>query len=123
MAEVNIFFESMLQGPFLLFLTLLDHSSVAVSGGAVSIAKGIGKGIVKGDGKAVVDGFAQGANSVGGGIAQGAESAVMGTADGLLSAGKGVVSGFRNVGRGIGGAFTGKRVSKEKKPQDRKGRR
>lgn len=86
--------------------------NTAVSGGALQIGKGIGKGITTGDGRAVVDGIAKGASSVGGGIAQGAESAVVGTADGLLSAGKGIFSGFRNVGQGIGGAFTGKKPSR-----------
>jgi hypothetical protein len=95
--------------------------TVAVAGGAAQIGKGIGKGIVTGDGKAVVQGFAQGANSVGGGIAQGAESAVMGTADGFLSAGRGLFSGVKSVGRGFGGAITGKRPGDKK--EEKKGRR
>ena len=91
----------------------------AVSGGALQIGKGIGKGIATGDGKAVVEGLSKGATSVGGGIAQGAESAVMGTADGLLSAGKGIFSGFKNVGQGIGGAIRGKKPSHfQRKIQD-----
>ena len=92
-----------------------------VSGGALQMGKGIGKGITTGDGMAVVDGFTKGANSVGGGISQGAESAVMGAADGILYAGKGLFSGVKNVGQGIGGAFRGKKPSqfqKRKPAQD-----
>jgi hypothetical protein len=85
---------------------------ITVSGGALQIGKGIGKGITTGDGRAVVEGISKGASSFGGGIAQGAESAVVGTADGLLSAGRGIFSGFKSVGQGIGGAITGKTPSK-----------
>ena len=88
-----------------------DLCTIIVSGGALQIGKGIGKGITTGDGRAVVEGISKGASSVGGGIAQGAESAVMGTADGLMSAGKGLFSGLKNVGQGIGGAIRGKKPS------------
>ena len=94
-----------------------------VSGGALHIGKGIGKGIATGDGRAVVDGITKGASSFGNGIAQGAESAVMGTADGLLSVGKGIFSGVKNVGRGVGGAIRGKKPSqfdRKKKPEEKK---
>lgn len=91
-----------------------------VSGGALQIGKGIGKGITTGDTSAIVDGFTKGASSVGGGISQGAESAVMGAADGILSAGKGIFSGVKNVGQGIGGAIRGKKPSQfqRKKQED-----
>jgi hypothetical protein len=88
------------------FLTLI------VSGGALQIGKGIGKGITTGDTSAVVDGFSKGVSSVGGGISQGAESAVMGAADGILSAGRGIFSGVKNIGQGIGGAVRGKKSSR-----------
>jgi hypothetical protein len=90
-------------------------ASSSVSGGALQVGKGLGKGIATRDGKAVMDGFAQGASSAGGGIAHGAESAVVGAADGFLTVGKGLFSGVKNVGRGLGGAFTGKKP--EKKPK------
>jgi hypothetical protein len=93
-----------------------------VSGGALQIGKGIGKGITTGDGMAVVEGLTKGAASVGGGIAQGAESAVMGTADGIYTAGKGLFSGVRNVGQGIGGAIRGKKPSRfQRKAEDGNG--
>jgi hypothetical protein len=101
----------------------VGHVFGGVSGGALQIGKGIGKGIATGDGKAVVDGIAKGASSVGNGIAQGAESAVMGTADGLLTAGKGIFSGFKSVGVGIGGAIRGKKPShfdRKKKAEEKK---
>ena len=98
------------------YLTVLFTFSIViyfitykVSGGALQIGKGIGKGLTTGDGMAVVDGLSKGASSLGGGISQGAESAVMGAADGLLSAGKGIFSGVKNVGQGIGGAIRGKK--------------
>jgi hypothetical protein len=101
---------------------LCVHKNIVVSGGALQIGKGIGKGITTGDGMAVVQGITKGAASVGGGIAQGAESAVMGTADGLFTAGRGLFSGVRNVGQGIGGAITGKKPTKfVRKPQDGNG--
>jgi phage-related protein len=96
-----------------LFFLIIFFSMISklyeVSGGALQIGKGIGKGITTGDGMAVVDGLSKGASSLGGGISQGAESAVMGAADGLLSAGKGIFSGVKNVGQGIGGAIRGKK--------------
>ena len=95
--------------------TLFYGWKFAVSGGALQIGKGIGKGIATGDGKAFVEGVSKGASSVGGGIAQGAGSAVMGTADGLLSAGKGIFSGFKSVGQGFEGAFTGKKLNRKEK--------
>lgn len=96
----------------------------AVSGGALQIGKGIGKGITTGDGKAVVQGIAKGASSVGGGFAQGAESAVVGTLDGALTAGKGIFSGFKNVGQGISGAITGKKPSQfKRKIREKDGRK
>jgi hypothetical protein len=90
-------------------------ASSSVSGGALQVGKGLGKGITTGDGKAVMDGFARGASSAGGGIAHGAESAVVGAADGFLTIGKGLFSGVKNVGRGLGGAFTGKKPEKPKR--------
>jgi len=94
----------------------------AVSGGALQIGKGIGKGIATGDGRAMVEGISKGASTLGGGIMQGAESTVVGTADGLLSAGKGIFSGFQSVGHGIGGAIRGKKSShlERKKKEGRK---
>jgi phage-related protein len=94
---------------FFFHLFFYDFNTLKVSGGALQIGKGIGKGITTGDGMAVVDGLSKGASSLGGGISQGAESAVMGAADGLLSAGKGIFSGVKNVGQGIGGAIRGKK--------------
>ena len=105
-----------------LFISPWFYSWV-VSGGALQIGKGIGKGIATGDGRAVVDGITKGASSFGNGIAQGAESAVMGTADGLLSAGKGIFSGFKSVGHGIGGAIRGKKPAqfdRKKKAEEKK---
>lgn len=100
--------------------THLSASSIypfSVAGGALQIGKGIGKGIVKGDGKAVLDGFQQGVASAGGGLAIGAETAVVGAADGLFSAGRGLFSGVKSVGKGIGGAFTGKKPEKKEHPR------
>lgn len=93
--------------------------STTVSGGALQIGKGIGKGITTGDTAAVVDGFSKGASSLGGGFSQGAESAVMGAADGIFSAGKGLVSGVKNVGKGFGGAFRGKKPSQFQRKQNK----
>jgi phage-related protein len=97
------------------YLHMTNHGSLlilTVSGGALQIGKGIGKGITTGDTSAVVDGFSKGVSSVGGGISQGAESAVMGAADGILSAGRGIFSGVKNIGQGIGGAVAGKNTSR-----------
>jgi len=103
----------------IIWILIFRFNCEIVSGGALQIGKGIGKGIATGDGRAVVEGITKGASSVGGGIALGAESAVVGTADGLLSAGKGIFSGFKNIGQGIGGAITGKKPSHfQRKNQD-----
>jgi hypothetical protein len=85
----------------------------SVAGGALQIGKGIGKGIVKGDGKAVVTGFQQGFVSAGSGLATGAETVVVGATDGIISVGRGLFSGVKNVGKGIGGAFTGKKPGRK----------
>jgi hypothetical protein len=102
-------------------------ASSSVSGGALQVGKGLGKGIATGDGKAVMDGFARGASSAGGGIAHGAESAVVGAADGFLSAGKGLFSGVKNLGRlsgRSGGGETAKRgKGREGKKEEEEKRR
>ena len=51
-----------------------------LSGGALMVGKGIGKGLVEGDGRAIANGLAEGATSVGTGVGQGVESLVQGTA-------------------------------------------
>lgn len=80
-----------------------------VTGGAILIGKGIGKGITRGDSKAVVTGLADGVVSVGTGVGQGVESVVTGVGGGVLSVGKGLFSGVKQVGKGIGGAVSGKK--------------
>lgn len=86
----------------------LKFSDSLVTGGALMIGKGIGKGLTTGDGRAVAEGFSQGARSVGTGVGQGVESVVTGTAEGVLSVGQGLFSGVKSVGKGISGAFAGK---------------
>jgi len=71
------------------------------------MAKGIGKGIMHGDGKAVVSGFSRGAQSVGNGLGQGVESAVMGAADGVVTCGEGLATGVKSIGQGFVSAFSG----------------
>eukprot|EP00540_Astrosyne_radiata_P023014 CAMPEP_0116849460 /NCGR_PEP_ID=MMETSP0418-20121206/15589_1 /TAXON_ID=1158023 /ORGANISM="Astrosyne radiata, Strain 13vi08-1A" /LENGTH=428 /DNA_ID=CAMNT_0004481193 /DNA_START=133 /DNA_END=1418 /DNA_ORIENTATION=+ len=81
--------------------------------GAVLMAgKGIKKGVTTGDGRAVADGFADAAVSVGTGVGQGLESAAKGAAGGVLAVGKGLFSGVKNVGRGVGGAVGGKQAKR-----------
>lgn len=89
-------------------LTILQQIPIAVTGGAMMIGKGIGKGISTGDGRAVVSGFAEGATSVGTGVGQGVETVVVGAAEGVLSVGQGLFSGAKSIGKGISGAFRGK---------------
>jgi phage-related protein len=84
-----------------------------VSGGALLITKGVGKGITTGDGRAVVSGITQGVASVGNGVGQGVESVVTGAAGGVYSVGMGLFSGVKSVGKGIGGAFVGKKAAKK----------
>jgi hypothetical protein len=82
--------------------------------GAVLIAgKGIGKGVSKGDGRAVLNGFSEGASSVGTGVGQGVETAVIGAADGVLAVGQGFFSGVKSVGKGFGGVFNPKKSPKK----------
>jgi vacuolar protein sorting-associated protein 13A/C len=81
----------------------------SVTGGALQIGKGIGKGITEGDGRAVASGLVQGATSVGTGVGQGVESVVMGVGEGVVTAGQGVFSGVMSIGKGIGDAFQGKK--------------
>jgi hypothetical protein len=76
-----------------------------VAGGFAIAGKGIGKGVMKGDGKAVLSGLSDGAVSMSQGVGQGVESAVMGAADGFLSVGHGIFSGAKSIGKGFGGAF------------------
>jgi len=92
----------------------LQILSFLVSGGAMMMGKGVGKGITTGDGKAVISGITQGVASVGTGVGQGVESVVTGAAEGVFSVGKGLFSGVKSVGRGIGGAFAGKKPPKKK---------
>jgi hypothetical protein len=61
-------------------LTHLQFTSV--TGGALIIGKGIGKGVTTGDGKAVLSGIAEGATSVSTGFGEGVGTAVIGAADG-----------------------------------------
>lgn len=51
-----------------------------LSGGAVMVGKGIGKGLIEGDGRAIATGLTEGATSVGTGVGQGIETLVHGTA-------------------------------------------
>jgi hypothetical protein len=85
----------------------------AVAGGVMLMGKGLGKGIVQGDGRAVASGLMQGGAAVGSGVGQGLESVATGTVEGVVNVGQGLFSGVRNVGRGIGGAFTGKKTNKK----------
>lgn len=71
------------------------------------MAKGIGKGIMQADGRAVVSGFAQGAQSIGSGLGQGVESTVMGAADGVVTCGEGLATGVKSIGKGFASAFSG----------------
>lgn len=71
------------------------------------MAKGLGKGIVEGDGKAVVTGLSRGVQSVGNGFGQGVESTVMGAADGVVTCGEGIVTGAKSIGKGFASAFSG----------------
>lgn len=85
----------------------LRYYRIPVTGGATLMAKGIGKGVMHGDGKAVVSGIAKGAKSVGSGVGQGVESAVMGAADGVITCGEGLATGVKSIGQGFASAFTG----------------
>jgi phage-related protein len=89
---------------------------LSVTGGAMQVTKGIGKGITKGDGRAVISGFTDGVTSVGAGVGHGVESVVTGTTEGVLSLGHGLFSGAKSMGRGLGGALTGKKASRWFKP-------
>lgn len=82
------------------------------------MAKGIGKGVMEGDGKAVVSGFSRGAQSVGTGLGQGVESAVMGAADGVVTCGEGLATGVKSIGKGFASAFSG---GKQRRRLDRHG--
>jgi len=86
-----------------------------VSGGVLKIGSGIGKGVVQRDGKMIVTGLSDGVSSLGTGVGQGVESVVTGTVEGVASVGKGLFSGIKSAGKGIGGAFSGKRLQREKK--------
>jgi phage-related protein len=100
----------------LYFFSYDSNILLSVTGGAMQVTKGLGKGITKGDGRAVISGFTDGVTSVGAGVGQGVESVVTGTTEGVLSLGHGLFSGVKSMGRGLGGAFTGKKASRRFKP-------
>jgi hypothetical protein len=85
-----------------------------VTGAVLLAGKGIGKGVTQGDGRAILDGFSDGANSIGKGFGQGVNTTVTGAADGVLTAGHGLVSGAKNIGKGLGGALFGKKAVPKK---------
>jgi hypothetical protein len=90
-----------------------------VTGGALLVGKGIGKGIKHGDGMAVATGITEGVASVGLGVGRGVGSVATGAATGALSVGSGLFSGFQSVGNGIKGAFVGKKPEKRKSSSPR----
>jgi phage-related protein len=91
-----------------LIFSLTKLLLLEVTGGALIMGKGIGRGITSGDGRAVASGLVQGVTTMGTGVGQGVESVISGTAEGALSVGQGLFSGVKNVGKGIGGALLGK---------------
>lgn len=86
-------------------------------------AKGVGKGVIHGDGKAVLTGIGDGAASIGNGLLKGGESVVTGVGDGFFAVGKGLFSGAKSIGQGIGGVVTGKPPSRQGNTQDQQARR
>jgi len=90
-----------------------------VSGGLLLAAKGIGKGVIHGDGKAVASGLGDGVVSIGSGVIDGAESVVTGTAQGVFSVGKGLFTGLQTMGKGVGKAVTGENSKWKRKGTSR----
>jgi len=104
---------------FLIFSPIFILMFTSVSGGLLLAAKGIGKGVIHGDGKAVASGLGDGVVSIGSGVIDGAESVVTGTAQGVFSVGKGLFTGLQTMGKGVGKAVTGENSKWKRKGTSR----